>query len=380
MIYFDNAATTLPKPDAVIEAVRQSMLHSGNANRGTHEGTLGASQIIFDTRRKLAAAFGLDRPDHVVFTSNATESLNIALNGLFQPGDHVISTDLEHNSVLRPLYRLEKEKLISLSFIGANPDGTLRYEELEEQLRPETRCLVCSHASNVTGNLSDLQRLGSFAHEHGLIFLVDAAQTGGSIPISMRAIPIDILCLTGHKGLLGPQGTGALLINGDCYIRPFKTGGTGVQSALHEQPDELPTRLEAGTLNSHGIAGLSAALDFISERGMETIHQYEKELMLRFIQPLREIPGLRLYGNFEGDRTAVVSLNIGSVDSSMVSDVLFQDYQIATRPGAHCAPRMHRALGTSGQGTVRFSFSLFNTEEEVDFAVKALKEIAEDRL
>lgn len=380
MIYFDNAATTLPKPDVVIEAVRQSMIHHGNANRGSHAETLDASLLLYETRLKLAKMFDLEQADHVVFTANATESLNIALNGLFRPGDHVISTDLEHNSVLRPLYRLEDEGVISLSFIEADADGNLRYDMLESLIRPETRCLVCSHASNVTGNLTDIARLGKLAKEHGLIFLVDGAQTAGTIPIPMRQLSIDFLCLTGHKGLWGPQGTGALLINGDHYIRPFKTGGTGVQSMLREQPDDLPTRLEAGTLNSHGIAGLSAALDFINEQGIENIHQYEKNLMLRFLHGVRDIPAIRLYGNFEADRTAVVSLNVSTIDSAIISDVLSQDYQIATRPGAHCAPRMHRALGTDRQGTVRFSFSIFNTEEEVDRAIDALSEIAEERL
>lgn len=379
MIYLDNAATTLQKPKQVIDAVVQAMTTMGNASRGTHSESLRASRIIYDTRCKLAQLFGCPRPDHVVFTANSTEALNIAICGTLSPGDHVISTDLEHNSVLRPLYRMEAERQVRLSFVPADSKGQVEYEEFERQIRPETRAIVCTHASNLTGNRLDVERIGKIARRHGLLLIVDASQTAGSIPINMEAMGIHILCFTGHKGLMGPQGTGGLCVGEGVEIRPWKVGGTGVQSYRKEQPPEYPTRLEAGTLNSHGILGLSAALDFLQETGMEAIGRRERNLMERFYQGVSKVEGVTVYGAFEDpERAAIVSLNLWDLDSGTVSDALSQQYGIATRPGAHCAPRMHQALGTTEQGAVRFSFSWFNTEEEVEMAVRAVTELACD--
>ena len=376
MIYLDNAATTLQKPPQVVDAVVQAMGSFGNSARGTHEGALAASRIIYDTRCKLASLFGCKRADHVAFTCNSTEALNAAIHGCIRSGEHVISTDLEHNSVLRPLYRLKAEKNVSLSFVPADRQGNIDYTDFEKLLRPETRAVVCTHASNLTGNVLDLARIGQFAHAHGLLFLVDASQSAGVLPIDMEKMHIDVLCFTGHKSLMGPQGTGGLCVREGVDIRPWKVGGTGVQTYLHEQPAQMPTRLEAGTLNGHGIAGLNAALDFLQETGIGTIHAHETALLRRFVEGVRDIPGVTLYGNFDCERTAVAALNIGSLDSGEVSDILSEDYGIATRPGAHCAPRLHRALGTEGQGAVRFSFGWYNTEEEADAAVRAVREIA----
>ena len=376
MIYLDNAATTLRKPPQVIDAVARAMGSFGNSARGTHEGALTASRTIYDTRCKLAALFGCPRPDHVAFTANSTEALNIAIHGLVRPGDHVLSTDLEHNSVLRPLYRLRDERGVALDFVPADRQGRIDYADLERLLRPETRAIVCTHASNLTGDAVDLARVGALAHAHGVLLVVDASQSAGVLPIDMEQMHIDVLCFTGHKSLMGPQGTGGLCVREGVDINPWKVGGTGVQTYLHEQPEQMPTRLEAGTLNGHGIAGLNAALDFLQEAGVEAIHAHEMALLRRFVAGVKKIPGVALYGDFDHERTAVAALNIGDMDSGEVSDILSEDYGIATRPGAHCAPRLHEALGTEEQGAVRFSFGWYNTEEEADAAVNALREIA----
>lgn len=378
MIYLDNAATTLHKPPQVMEAVLHAMITMGNAARGAHGGALEASRTVFGTREKLARLFSCRRADHVVFTANSTEALNIAINGTIHRGDHVISTDCEHNSVLRPLYRLEEERGVELDFVPADRQGRVDYSDFERLMRPNTRAVVCTHCSNLTGNIMDLERISDIAHRHGALLLVDASQTAGTVPIHMEALGVDVLCFTGHKGLMGPQGTGGLCIRPGVEIAPWKVGGSGVHSYDRHQPMEYPTRLEAGTLNSHGIAGLSAALDVILERGVEDIQRAEHALMQRFYEGVRDIPGITVYGDFSvPERCAIVALNIRDYDSSAVSDELTVTYGIATRPGAHCAPRMHKALGTTEQGAVRFSFSCYNTEQEVDAAIAAVRAIAE---
>ena len=311
----------------------------------------------------------------MVFTCNSTEALNIAISGAIT-GGHVISTDLEHNSVLRPLYRLRDERGVSLDFVPADKRGEIDYGGFARLLRPDTRAVVCTHASNLTGCALDLARIGAFAHAHGLLFIVDASQSAGVLPIDMEKMQIDALCFTGHKSLMGPQGTGGLCLREGVDIRPWKVGGTGVQTYSEAQPEQLPVRLEAGTLNGHGIAGLNAALGFLAETGVDTIHAHEMALLRRFVAGVSEIPGVTLYGSFSGERTAVAALNVAGMDSGETADILSEDYGIATRPGAHCAPRMHRALGTERQGAVRFSFGWYNTEEETDAAVRALREIA----
>ena len=287
MIYLDNAATTLRKPPQVIDAVVQAMDSFGNSARGTHEGSLAASRVIYDTRCKLASLFGCKRADHVAFACNSTEALNIAIHGCIRSGDHVISTDLEHNSVLRPLYRLEREKGVSLSFVPADRQGNIDYADFEKLLRSDTRAVICTHASNLTGNVLDLTRIGQFAHAHGLMFLVDASQSAGVLPIDMEKMQIDVLCFTGHKSLMGPQGTGGLCVREGVDIAPWKVGGTGVQTYSESQPAQMPTRLEAGTLNGHGIAGLNAALDFLQEtvdamglQRVRCVHARAEELSL----------------------------------------------------------------------------------------------------
>lgn len=376
MIYLDNAATTLHKPQQVIDAVVHAMQSMGNCARGTHEEALDAARTVYDARVRLASLFGCPRVDHVAFTANSTEALNMAINGLIDPGDHVISTDLEHNSVLRPLYRLEAEHGAELSFVPADKLGNVDYADFERLMKPNTRAVVCTNASNLTGTVLDIERIAKTAHSHGALVIVDASQTAGCWPIDMKKMGIDVLCFTGHKGLMGPQGTGGICVKEGIEIRPFKVGGSGVQSYSRTHPAEYPTRLEAGTLNGHGIAGLGAAAKFISETGVENIHAKERSLMLRFYEGVKNIEGVTVYGDFTKDKTAIVALNIRDYESGEVSYELSQGYGIATRPGAHCAPRMHKALGTTEVGAVRFSFSFYNTAEEIDEAVRAVAELA----
>lgn len=377
MIYLDNAATTLHKPPEVAEAVKNAILTAGNASRGAHGVSLAASRMVFDTRARLAKLFGCPRADHVVFTANSTEALNIALYGLISAGDHVISTDLEHNSVLRPLYDLQTRGA-AVDFVPADKKGNIRYEDMQKLFRPDTKAVVCTHASNLIGNVLDIARIGEMAHAHGALLVVDASQTAGAIPIDMQKMHIDVLCFTGHKGLMGPQGTGGLCIRPGVEVQPLLRGGTGIHSYDRDQPQAYPARLEAGTLNTHGLAGLHAALEFIERNGVQAIGARERALMRRFYDGVRGIPGVAVYGDFEQDeRAAIVTLNIRDYASGEVADALFEDCGIATRAGAHCAPRMHEALGTVEQGAVRFSFAFFNTEDEVDMAVRAVRELAE---
>lgn len=378
MIYLDNAATTRTKPPAVARAVLDALSSYGNCGRGGHEGALSAARTIYGTREKIAALLGCPRADHVCFTQNSTQALNIAISGLLGPGDHILSTDLEHNSVLRPLYRL-REAGAKVDFVPADERGGLDYGAFERLLRPETRAVVCTHASNLTGDAVDVEWVGRFAGEHGLLFLLDASQTAGVLPIDMTAMGVSVVCFTGHKSLMGPQGTGGLCLREGLEVRPFAVGGTGVQSYSETQPAEYPTRLEAGTLNGHGLAGLNAALDFLAETGLEAIHAHEDALARRFYGAVRDLPGVTVYGDFSAPvRAPIVTLNIGDWDSAQVSDELAERFDIATRPGAHCAPRLHRALGTEEQGAVRFSWSYFNTEAETDAAAEAVRVLARE--
>ncbi len=402
MIYLDNAATSLHKPECVINAITDALKHSGNSGRGTHSVCISAANTIFEARYRLASFFGASRPNNIAFTSNSTEALNTAISGLAEDGCHIITTEAEHNSVLRPLYRLEAERNVQLSFVRANSRGLINYEDFEHLITDKTRLIVTTHASNLTGNLFDIKKIADIAHKHNLIYIVDASQSAGSVPIDIKAFGTDVLCFTGHKSLLGPQGTGGLVIRDGVSIRPLKTGGTGVQSYSKTQPPEMPTRLEAGTLNTHGIAGLSAAIDYLNKTGVKKIHDREMQLTKLLYSGLKSINGVKIYGDFSMfenekpnvdasefpgktpadilnprlSRMPIVSFNIKDSDSSSISDILAESFDIASRPGAHCAPLMHKALGTVEQGAVRFSISYFNTEEEIYSAVDAVKEIA----
>lgn len=293
------------------------------------------------------------------------------------PVNHVITTACEHNSVLRPLY-LKEETGTELTIIPADEKGRIRYDLLNASLKPNTAAIVLTHASNLTGNVTDMAFVSDFAKKHGLLLIVDASQTAGSIPINVMDMGIDILCFTGHKGLFGPQGTGGLYLREGLTLPPFKSGGSGVHSFDRHHPADMPTALEAGTLNGHGIAGLNAGLDYIQSTGVENIHNKEISLARRFLAGITDIPDLKIYGDMDAPlRAPIVSLNIGDMSSASVSDMLWEDYEICVRAGAHCAPLMHKTFGTEKQGAVRFSFSCFNTEDEIDRAIQALHEISE---
>ena len=375
MIYMDNAATTLQKPECVAKAVVNAMNSFGNAGRGLNDASMGASRVVYDTREKLCRLFHGENPKQFAFTSNATESLNTAIQGLIGPGDHVITTMLEHNSVLRPLY--EREAVgVELTILKCDTYGNISYEEIEAAIRENTKAIVCTHGSNLTGNLTDIGRIGAIAKKHGILLIADASQTAGLIPIDVQEMRIDVLCFTGHKGLYGPQGTGGIYVRPGVEIKPLKRGGSGIETYNKNHPAQMPTALEAGTLNSHGIAGLNAALTYIEETGVEHICRLALERMWQFYEGVCDIPGVTVYGDFsEKERVPIVSLNIEDFDSAEVSDELLTEYGIATRAGGHCAPLMHEALGNVEQGAVRFSFSHFNTQEEVEKAISAIREL-----
>lgn len=377
MIYLDSSATSFLKPPQVAEAVFRSFNTIGNAGRGAHAPTLNASRLIYDTREKLAALFGTPDPSRIAFTCNATEALNIAIHGAIHPGEHVITTACEHNSVLRPLY-LKEKKGTELTIIPADKKGRIRYDLLESSVKSNTSAIVLTHASNLSGNVTDLAFVSNFAKKHGLLLIVDASQTAGSLPINVVKMGIDILCFTGHKGLFGPQGTGGLYVREGLTLSPLKSGGSGIHSFDRQHPTDMPTALEAGTLNGHGIAGLNAGLDYILSTGVKNIHAKEISLARRFVNGISDISDLKLYGDIDAPlRTPIISLNIGNMSSASVSDILWEDYEICVRAGAHCAPLMHKTFGTEKQGAVRFSFSCFNTETEIDTAIRAMHEIAE---
>ena len=320
----------------------------------------------------------MTQPERIAFTANATEALNAAVDALIGSNDHAITTVCEHNSVLRPLYR-RQDAGAQLTILSSDALGRIDPADLEAAFRPNTRCVVMGHASNLTGNVTDLQQISEITHRHDALLIVDAAQTAGCLPIDAEASGIDVLCFTGHKGLMGPQGTGGLYARPGLEIRPFKAGGSGFNSFDRAHPSEMPAALEAGSPNVHGIAGLNAALDFILSVGVEAIHAKEAALAARFLKGVRDLPGIRLLGDPDAPlRAPIVSLNVGLSDSARIGDRLWTEYEICTRAGTHCAPLMHTALGTRKQGAVRFSFSYFNTEAKVDCAVRAVAEIAQE--
>lgn len=362
MIYLNHIETTMPKPEPVIRAVSTAMTHMGNASRGTHGSALQASMTVYETRRKLSRFFGCSRPDHVVFTSGGTEALNIAVKGAILPGSHVITTSESACTIMDSM-----DPAVSYDLISADIDWKTLPDILEKRVRPETCAVICSHVCTRTGHLYDLKQFGNFCRMHQLLFIVDASQTAGIFPINMEENNIDILCFSGHKYLLGPQGTGGLCIRPGIEIRPLKSGGSGVQSYSQTQPPEYPARLEAGTLNSHGIAGLSAALNLISEMGIDRIRQRELNLMYRFYHKASSSDRITVYGNFYSvPRIPAVTLNIETMEPAALTDRLRQ-YGIAAGL---------IASSMSGPAAVIFSFSYFNTEDEIDTAVNTLLAIA----
>lgn len=377
MIYLDNAATSWPKPDAVYQAVDRCLRHSAaNPGRGGHRQALAAGQIVYDTREGLAELFNIDDPNRIVFTLNATVALNMALAGYLRPGDCVVTTSMEHNAVARPLRRLE-EQGVQVTVVPCDSNGTLSFADLDQAVTPDTRLLVIGHASNVTGTVVPLGEIGRLAASRGVPLLVDAAQTAGVEEVDVAEMNIAMLAFPGHKGLLGPQGSGGLYVREDITLAPLICGGTGSNSESDRQPDFLPDRLESGTLNTPGIAGLSEGVRFVLDTGVAAIRRREMALTEQLLTGLQEIPGVVVYGRPDiTGRTAVVSFNIAGQDSAQVAYLLDRDYGIACRAGLHCAPWAHQTLGTIRQGTVRFSPGFFTTPQEVDEAVAAVRRIA----
>lgn len=381
-IYLDQASTTYPKPECVARAVFEYMTGNGsNINRGCYENAYDTEEVVLETRECLSELF--DGPDckNVVFTKNVTESLNIVLKGFLKPGDHILTSSMEHNAVMRPIRQLEA-KGVTFDRIPCNEQGELLLDKMESLLRPNTKAVVMTHASNVCGTILPLKEVGTFCKRHGLKFIADCAQTAGVLPISMKEMHIDALCFTGHKGLFGPQGIGGFIMQEDMIekITPLLSGGTGSISHTEEIPDFMPDRFEPGTMNLPGIFGLHAALNWLMQVGTETIHDKEKALTELFLQKLKELDPkeekIRLIGKYRMEgRTSVVSLQTLERDISELAYLLDKNYGIMTRVGLHCAPNAHKTLGTYPTGTVRFSFGYFNTEEEVLFAVKALEDI-----
>lgn len=382
MIYFDNSATTLIKPPEVAEAVAYAINNFGNAGRSFYDAAMLAGREIFKTRAEIAALVGLSDPLGVAFTSSATESLNLVIGGLIKKEDAVLTTVAEHNSVLRPLYL----KGCTLDFIGCDENGVLNLPEARRLLRPQTRFVVATHGSNVTGNVTDVEGLRALCRAHGLTLILDISQTFGHIPVS--AGMADVLCFTGHKGLFGPQGTGGIIAaggkitaggniaGGDLSFEIVKTGGAGVNSFDTFQQKIMPDIFESGTPNGHGIYGLQKGVQFVKNTGVETIHTHDTLLTRQFYEGIRDLPGLRVFGDFSGaDRLPVVSLIVRGLTSSDVSARLWEQYAIATRAGSHCAPLLHKRFDTADTGLVRFSFSWFNTEAEIDACILALEEI-----
>jgi cysteine desulfurase family protein len=377
MIYLDNAATSFPKPERVyVEMDKCIRGYGANPGRSGHRLALEAGRAVYKTRERLCRLFNIENPMHMVFTANATEALNLGLKGFLKEGDHVVSTSMEHNSVARPLTALEA-KGIGTTFVKCDPEGRLDPKLIEKAVRKNTALIVITHASNVTGTLMPLGEIGCIAGEKGIPFMVDAAQTAGVYDLDVQRMNIDMLAFPGHKGLLGPQGTGGIYISERLEVLQMKEGGTGSSSEDLSQPEFLPDRYESGTPNTAGLAGLGEGVGFILERGISSIRKHEQELTRLLIEGFREIKEVKIYGPADEKlQAAVVSINIGDKDSGEISYILDRNYDIATRAGLHCAPLAHRTIGTLGQGTIRFSLGYFNTREDIMTAVRAVREIA----
>lgn len=378
MIYLDNAATTYPKPAEVLEATLAAFTSLGvSPGRGNYDLAVEAEAFIDRTRRKLADLFNAPDPERVVFAANATDGLNLVLNGLLQPGDHVVGTRLEHNSVLRPLHHLQQRRGISYDLVPFSSQGFIDPADIAQAIRRETRLVVVNHASNVLGTIQPVADVGAICAERGIPLLVDASQSAGQVAVDMAAMQASAIAFTGHKSLYGPTGIGGVILSPDLEVQSTRFGGTGIDSRSPEHTQRFPHRLEAGTLNVMGIMGLSAALDFLQAKGLASIHQQEMDLLRRLQEGVADIRGITLYGTPEPDRRlAVLTLNIDSVAAADVGAILDADYDIAVRVGLHCAPLVHETLGTAEQGAVRFSLGIFNTEADIDRAVEAVTQIA----
>jgi cysteine desulfurase family protein len=379
LVYLDNSATSWPKPKEVLESIRKAIEQYGaNPGRSGHKLAIEAARIIYETREALAELFGLEDPERVILTKNVTEALNLVLYGFLKPGDHVITSSMEHNSVMRPLRDLEK-KGVEVTQIRASEKGEIDPQDVLKSIRKNTKLIVLVHLSNVTGTIMPVEEVLKIGKDHGIPLLLDAAQSAGTIPLNLKELPVDLLAFTGHKGLFGPQGTGGLIINTEGLeekIEPLMRGGTGSKSEEEEQPEFLPDKYESGTPNTPGIAGLGEGVRFILKEGIERIREKKEKLTLKLIEGLKEIKGVKLYGPLDPKKQiGIVSFNLEGKSPSEVSHLLDEKYNILSRPGLHCAPSAHKSIGTFPFGTVRFSVGYFNTEEEIEYAIRAVRDL-----
>lgn len=379
MIYLDNAATSFPKPQSVIDAVVDCLKNKGaNPGRSAHQGALAASRIIFESRERLANLFNVDDSSNIVFTCNATDSLNLGIQGILKPGDHVVTSSMEHNSVSRPLNVLG-QKGVEVTKVTCDAQGHIDLKDIEDAIKANTKLVVTTHASNVTGTLMPLAEIAQIAHERGTLYMVDAAQTAGTFPLDVQNLGIDILACAGHKALLGPQGTGVLYIAPHVELEEIRQGGTGGYSEDPLQPRTRPDRYESGTPNTPGIAGLGAGVKFIQDTGITKIREKENRLTVHLMEGLKTIGGVILYGpGPEETRAPVVSLNIEGAGCHEVAFALDKGFEIASRSGLHCSPDAHKTIGTLDVGTVRLSMGFFNTGEDIDAALEAISHIARE--
>lgn len=379
MIYLDNAATTFPKPRQVYEAVLDCMENYGaNPGRAGHKLAMRAGREIYECRENIAKLLNVSNPMSIVFTHNATDSLNLAIKGVVKSGDHIITTSIEHNSVIRPIKALEKNG-VENTIVKCDKYGHLDPNDIKKAIKPNTKLIVTTHSSNVCGTIVDIESVGNIAKENNVLYLVDASQTLGVYDIDIQKINVDMIAAPGHKCLLGPQGTGMLYIRDGLEVNILKEGGTGSNSEDLFQPNMMPDRYESGTHNTPGIAGLNAGVKFILETGIDKIRKHEEELCEYMLTKLTEVPNIKIYGPLDSKkRAAVISINIGDIDSGEITFILDDMYEIATRSGIHCSPLAHKTLGTLRQGTVRFSLGYFNTKDDIDKAVEALKEIEKE--
>mgnify|MGYP000941246762 FL=1 len=378
MIYLDNGATTFPKPKVVTDKIMECYLgYAGNPGRSGHKLAMKMDLEIYETREKICKLINGTEVLNVIFTFNATDSLNLAIKGVLEEGDHVITTSMEHNSVLRPLNQLRKEGKIELSIVYADDKGYIDPQKIFEALTPNTKMIVTTHMSNVFGTIVDIKAIGDFCKENNILYLVDASQSIGVLDIDVQEMNIDLLAFPGHKALFGPMGTGALYIKEGIIVKPLKEGGTGSYSHSIDQPELYPDSLESGTPNGVGIIALGKGIDFINEVGLENIRNHEMSLKNYFIELLKDNEDVILYGTLDDRQGAVVSLNVKDMDSSEISYILSDEFDIYTRPGFHCAPLAHKTMGTEELGAIRFSFGYYNTLEEIDKTVEALLNIIE---
>lgn len=377
IIYMDNAATTYPKPESVYQAIDYFNRFLGaNPGRGSNQKALKAGSVLLEAREKLASLFNIEDSSRIAFTLNITDALNMGLKGILKPGDHVITTSMEHNAVARPVFSLTRQG-VEWTAVSCDSDGSLDPDSIRKAIKPNTRIICILHASNLTGTIMPVAEVGRIARENGIIFMVDTAQTAGVLPVDAKGQHIDILTFTGHKGLLGPQGAGGIYVRPGIEIKPMREGGTGSLSEYLEQPDIMPDLLESGTPNTPGIAGLLAGVQFIMDTGLDNIRKHEQKLMDILIAGFKEIPGIEMYGPLDVQRqTAVLAFNIKDMDCGDIALSLDYEYGIITRAGLHCAPLAHKTIGTFERGACRLSPGYFTTEEEIEKVIKAVYEIA----